>query len=363
MALESRPKAEVQNVQALRGVAALLVVLSHVGQYERDAIHGPHYLLPWIYVGPTGVDLFFAISGFIMVITNVHGFGRVHAPLTFLMRRFIRIFPIYWIVTAAVLIVQFKLHEFSYPRTQLVFALFLIPTKYYPPVGVAWSLVYELYFYYIFAVTLWFRRSAFAWLFALWLGLTIALNVALHGQSAVGPLVRTLASPFNVEFVLGVGIGLLTVKRLFLSPPFIAVVAVVWTSAALMYLTHIGGGYPGAPYGGWERFALAGLPLATLLYAAVGLELRGKVALPRVVCAFGNASYSLYLWHEFLASAYFRIFKPLGKLGGLPGHLLYLGTVLIFTVATSLLLYWVLEKPITMRLQRIWRQYSPGRNA
>jgi peptidoglycan/LPS O-acetylase OafA/YrhL len=354
MALESRPKAEVLNVQALRGIAATLVVLSHVGEHERS-LSGPHLLAPFTYIGPTGVDLFFAISGFIMTITNWGNFTRPGAPADFLVRRFMRIFPIYWIVTAAVLTVSFKVHGVTPQPLHLLGALLLVPQAQYPPLGVAWSLIYEMYFYYVFAVLLFFRRSAFAWAIAGWGALTIALNVALHGKAGIDTFLRTAASPFVLEFGLGVIVGLLTVNRRFLNPKILAGAAVALTIAALAHLAAIHGAYSGAPYGGWDRFVFAGVPFAVLLYGFVGLELHSRVVLPRWLCAFGNASYSLYLWHELIASGYFRVFARFAHLHGLGGRSMYLVLVVLATIGTCVVLYALIEKPMTMTLQKWWK--------
>lgn len=354
MALESRPKAEVLNVQALRGIAATLVVLSHVGEHERS-LSGPHLLAPFTYIGPTGVDLFFAISGFIMTITNWRNFTRPGSPADFLVRRFMRIFPIYWIVTAAVLAVSMKVHGTMPQPLHLLGALLLVPQAQYPPLGVAWSLIYEMYFYYLFAVLLFFRRSAFAWAIAGWGALTIALNIALHGKAGGDALLRTAASPFVLEFALGVVVGLLTVHRRFFGPKVIATGAIALTIAALTHLAGIRGAYSGAPYGGWDRFIFAGVPFAVLLYAFVGLELHSHIVLPRWICAFGNASYSLYLWHELVASAYFRVFAHFANAHGIAGRSIYLLLVILATIGTSLLLYAIIEKPMTICLQKWWR--------
>ncbi|MBK9439999.1 MAG: acyltransferase family protein [Comamonadaceae bacterium] len=51
-------------IQYLRGVAALLVVLHHA----REQLPGLGSLVQWTF-GTSGVDLFFVISGFIMMVT------------------------------------------------------------------------------------------------------------------------------------------------------------------------------------------------------------------------------------------------------------------------------------------------------
>jgi len=89
----------LKNVQALRAVAALLVVLDHVNTLLVHSDPNAKTLLSSFgYFGGFGVDLFFAISGFIMVTTNWNAFERPRAGVTFLLRRIARIYPPYWIV-------------------------------------------------------------------------------------------------------------------------------------------------------------------------------------------------------------------------------------------------------------------------
>ncbi len=88
------------NIQILRACAALMIVVNHCGiETARQAAalgHGPLFDdAPW----GSGVPLFFAISGFIMVVTSAQSFGSGAAALDFLRRRVIRIVPLYWMVT------------------------------------------------------------------------------------------------------------------------------------------------------------------------------------------------------------------------------------------------------------------------
>jgi len=68
--------------------------------------------IQWSYYGGTGVDLFFVISGFIMVhVTRNTARGPAGAG-HFLLRRISRIYPLYWLVSAALLAVYLYRPEF-----------------------------------------------------------------------------------------------------------------------------------------------------------------------------------------------------------------------------------------------------------
>ena len=89
----------VINVQILRAVAALLVVWVHA-----QAIIPSAALPNWAStVGYGGVDLFFVISGFIMVRTTDH--GNI-SPLTFFRKRCRRVVPLYYVFTLLVVAIS-----------------------------------------------------------------------------------------------------------------------------------------------------------------------------------------------------------------------------------------------------------------
>jgi exopolysaccharide production protein ExoZ len=77
-------------VQGLRAAAALMVVVAHV--------------VPSFVIGQAGVDIFFVISGFIMVYASERAFGQPGASSLFISRRLIRIVPLYWATTAVLLV-------------------------------------------------------------------------------------------------------------------------------------------------------------------------------------------------------------------------------------------------------------------
>ena len=102
---DTRPK--LAWIQALRGIAVFLVVLTHARYSFSDTPTWPlaeQLLRP----GAMGVDLFFVISGFIMVYTTRRLAGTPGEALDFLVRRFARIWPLYAVVTLIYLTVTNK---------------------------------------------------------------------------------------------------------------------------------------------------------------------------------------------------------------------------------------------------------------
>jgi exopolysaccharide production protein ExoZ len=191
------------SIQALRAIAALLVFWGH-------AINAVHLKgeadFPHLY-GPFGVDIFFVISGFVMVYSSERLFGQPGAPITFFARRLARIVPLYWAATT--ILVWFVV---PYASTKAVLgSLFFgphIPSE-APLLLVGWTLIFEMFFYVVFAIALFAKRR-----FAVVAGVTVFLILfsLLFGPDDAGPSTQPppssgiayyLADPIIIEFVFG----------------------------------------------------------------------------------------------------------------------------------------------------------------
>jgi peptidoglycan/LPS O-acetylase OafA/YrhL len=200
---------KIQNLQALRGVAVLLVLLRHVAVME--AKYGRHcHLLPdFVSAGTAGVDLFFVISGFIMVETSR---GRHQTPGAFgdfLYRRATRIYPLYWIFSLAVLCVWVVqpswVNSSAGSRVDLAASFLLLPQSLLPLLGQGWTLTHEIYFYLGFAFSLLLparRLPCFlgAWAAGLLVGWWLVWpHLPTTGLAAI----RLVFHPLTAEFLLG----------------------------------------------------------------------------------------------------------------------------------------------------------------
>ena len=93
----------LENVQALRGVAVLLVMMFHLHGLESLFVRGAHLLPSACGIGRGGVDLFFVISGLVMVVSTHGRWGGLRTGGRFLLRRILRIYPLYWLYSLATL--------------------------------------------------------------------------------------------------------------------------------------------------------------------------------------------------------------------------------------------------------------------
>jgi peptidoglycan/LPS O-acetylase OafA/YrhL len=256
--------------------------------------------------GSSGVDLFFPISGFVMVLTTHKHWGQAGRAARFLLRRLVRVVPMYWAATLLKIAGLLALPAMaSHPQLDAwhVAASFLfIPAwdvhhRAQPVVPIGWTLNFEMLFYAVFALVLWLRLRPVWWMAA---GLAVFSFLPLEGLlGAVG----TLANPILLEFVAGMFIGWGAVHGRLLptaiAPPCLA--------AALLALplTMV---LPAAEAYAW-RWLLWGIPGALALAAAVALESTLGPRLRGWPEKLGDASYAIYLVHGF-------VLPPLGILMG-----------------------------------------------
>jgi exopolysaccharide production protein ExoZ len=344
-----------KNVQGLRAVAVLLVVLAHVHDFS-DRLHVPDAFAAFIPIGAWGVDLFFVISGFIMVVVHWNDFERPGSPLRFLVKRIIRIYPLYWVATFVLFValrtVPGLTHHWMGASANVALSLLLLPQKGGALLFVAWTLTYEMYFYCVFATLMRWRRS---WAFralALWGGvILIAQLVPAIGRNPYGAV---FFGNLVLEFICGALVGAAVVRgRLLPGLPTLAfgVLALAVTFAATLH----GGTRAIAGI----RFACVGLPMTAVVYGAVALEVRARRIVPSALQKIGDASYSIYLWHAIMFAALGRVLVG-GHLGArIPAPIL-LTLAPAFVVYASIVLYHAIEIPLSRASRDLGAKLLPA---
>lgn len=342
----------LNNLQYLRGIAALLVVIGHTLQLvsEKLAPIGHPLLKHFEQTGAIGVDIFFVISGFIMFHVTPNDTGPA-AARTFWLRRMVRVMPLYWIMTT--IVVAFYLT--GIPRTQidlsasyLTLSYLLLPVESLrgwmePVMPVGWTLIYEMFFYFCFGLALLLPARLRA------ISVTLAMgSLVLVGQLA--PELRersivfaTYSSTLLIEFLFGVWIA-----RAYQSGLRIP-------TALALALMGVGFAVLSAFYIGVEltRFLISGVPAAAVVFGAVMLEKNlGRSSRPiRPLKVLGDASYSLYLGHPVVLFAVSYSTRFVGELGT-TGLLSFFASALAAQIVLSILSFRLLERPITNVLNR-----------
>ena len=310
------PPKTLRSIQYLRGMAALAVAAMHTG---------------WTYsgIGAAGVDVFFVISGFIMV----HVSGREPQPGAFLRARALRIVPLYWLVTAVALAVR---QDADLPRVLSSLAFWPhagFDGRDYPVVIQGWTLDFEVFFYLCFAGSLLLppARRLVA-LTAAFAGLILA-GLALHPSNVA---VKAYTSPMLLEFLAGAWLCWAWQREWIPSGWRGAMLAGVGVVAFAVQV-HM---EPSA----WQCVTW-GLPALLVVAGALGVEAGNR--LPRIpgLLALGNASYALYLTHLLVQRPLLGVLHPLPAPIALP-------IMLAVCVAAALATHWWVERPLTRMMHR-----------
>lgn len=341
----------IRNLQALRAVAAYLVVLYHFLALQASQVFpGARYLS----FGAAGVDIFFVISGFIMVVTTMK---REIAPAEFLLHRIARIVPVYWVITlllASIALCGFKPAGLlrlqpDWLAQSLLFIPFDRDGRLEPIISVGWTLNYEMFFYILFAAAL-FIRSALTRTLVLCL-VMVSLATAQIWMPAPAMLLGFYTTPIILEFAYGCALGYVFARSQHARTPnpaiFVAAILLGVAIIALAQMTRFG---PSIELTGFSRPLIWGTAGLLIVAGAVFLE-RAKWIVPfDWLVELGNASYSIYLIHALLIHIAVKIagvFFPIG-VASLALNLLI--TVLGST-ACGLFLYRTVELPANQWLR------------
>jgi exopolysaccharide production protein ExoZ len=324
--MEGRTK--LQEIQILRAVAALAVVVVHVGielRYWGKATIG------WTDVGSAGVDLFFVISGFIMIYIAWDRFGTRGAPLDFFTRRLIRIVPLYWLVTTGYVLIN------TYPASRIITSYLFVPdltanAANLPVILQGWTLNFEMLFYAVLAVALFLPRLAAMGCVSALMVAIVLLGLPFYGSTII------------LEFVLGMWIGFAYRRKLRVPAParLMAIVVGAVAIGATIFLPA------------QDRFVSLGIPAALIVAGAtLGTPINDS-RLVRALVLLGDASYALYLTHPLMTRLSATIMRDVIGLNSFGQHALYFVVAFAFAIGLALLIYIFVERPITTTLQRLW---------
>ena len=345
--LKPASRHELAGIQYVRGLAALMVVLDHVSSMMSEAkYYGRHPFGAVLETGAVGVDLFFTLSGFIIVYIAVDAeWAPTLGAWVFFKRRFARIVPFLWVVIVGYALLRVG-GRGTFPVLEYVRAAVIWPFGVVAPSPV-WTLRHEVLFYGVFALTF---LSGRRWLLAAW---ALAPLAWAAFQRLFGPYVGLgpdiaffLFNPIDLLFGLGVVLGLIYVRRretwpsaAWAAPATVAGVAAVFALAwAMAYQRDVP----------WQVIVLGLVCCATLAAACAAWPPTGLIGdLGR---RLGDASYCIYLTHTAFVSAILGLASRHAR--GLPDAVLIAATFLIATLG-GLILHYAAERPIVAWSQRL----------
>jgi exopolysaccharide production protein ExoZ len=323
---------KLAGLQYLRAAAAIAVVLFHAGL--KSDLQFP--------LGEAGVDLFFALSGFLMVAITHDG----SRPGPFIRDRILRIVPIYWIATT-VMLAGALLGAFPAVRLTLwhvtssyAFIPSISPSngETWPLLVPGWTLNYEMMFYAVFAGLLHLRSEVQRMVvLTVLFGTLVALGIAFRPENAIA---STYTGQMLLEFAAGGWLGILWKRSGWprwgwplIAAAFFIVIVLSHTQSA--------------------RVLTFGIPSLLLLGAVLIIERKHPIPEWRIPLFLGDASYSIYLWHTLAISVAAKVCDALN----FPPALVFIACVGA-GVTSGAVGYLLLERPILRFFKA--RRYKKG---
>lgn len=334
---------KIYNIQALRLFAATAVATSHIADLlvPNDSQNAWFWSVPWT----AGVDLFFVISGFIMLLVTHGSFGKDGAASHFLLRRAARIVPTYWfftvVIITAVVLAGGRSKGTTVTLDQIGSSFAFVPWprgdgKMTPILAQGWTLNYEAFFYVTFAIALLKRR-----------GLT-ALCIAFCALAAAHPflpvqlsMLRYWSDPIILEFIAGSGLAKLYLSGFRINGRF-AVFTAITAIASYIILA-------GEDFGPYDRVSI-GVPAFMICSIAALIREPQKIGCIRhFIIIGGDASYSLYLSHYAIVNLVAMTWKRLGL------HLPWMGVAagLVVSISFAIWFHIHVERRMTNGFQRL----------
>jgi len=349
-------------IQALRGIAILAVVVFHLTSIESKYSGGDLFLPDFLLLGQSGVDLFFVISGFVMVTVTRGRFARNREITRFLWSRLSRIYPTYWFyffLTAAVFLVRPNwVNSSQGHQAELFSSFFLLPDRQPPLVMVAWSLIHELWFYTVFAVLLKFNEKRLLSSLLVW-GMIVAAANAFTTFTIIANLaagVRIALHPYTIEFIIGALVAIFVSsecsRKISSRMSFMGVIVLLSVGLPLIYVFDI------LKDQGILRVSIVGTLYGLLVLSLAILEREKKFIVPRFLQSLGDISYTVYLSHVLILSALGRLWAMINPArNSLVDNMIACLIMVASVVGYGWIGYRLVEQPIlrvTHRLRTRW---------
>lgn len=343
-----------KSLQMGRAVAAMLVVLLHLGNiFAMDKYFAiESFAVPFSFGG--GVDFFFVLSGFIILNAHRKDINQPRRVVNYIKKRFTRIYPTYWIVFIAVFFLAIAVSSLrnTVPHDTwiLVKSFLLLPQDRMsgvgsPVIGVAWSLQYEICFYFFFAFLILNR----------WLGILLGAGLLyLYFSYTREPLISFPLSFITHDYILLFAMGMIvsilcSAKTIIIDKPMIYLFTglLIFTVNALDSVTAIN------QLGEW-RAIVYGVASSLIIFGLIQAENKGHIIGGQpYLQILGDSSYVLYLIHLPLISLLCKIFALFGlNHFGYPGAVVSFVVIFVLCLLSSIVFYYLIEKKVLLWMRK-----------
>lgn len=324
----------LESLQYLRAIGSLLVVGVHLEPpLQRMGLEAP-----WLYAGAFGVDIFFVLSGFLIYITT---YKRNNYTAQFYRKRWLRIVPLYWLITTLVLFLLVATPHVVKSGTldtwHVITSYLFLPSP-HPVLGSleplfvpGWTMNYEVFYFVTWGLILFLPQRFRAPAFIAIIVTLVTLGTLIESQN---PLFRFYTSPLTLEFVFGLLLGIWYKECPTLPRGF------GWVLLALGFCALISAAHT-VP---WVRVYQRGIPAMMVLAGALVLERSRPVPRHGLFALLGDASYSTYLTHSIILSAVGQVFARIPIGSPAVAGIVYSVVGVMAAIAGSILFHKVVEQ-------------------
>jgi peptidoglycan/LPS O-acetylase OafA/YrhL len=331
----------INEIDLIRFLAALSTVFFHYTFRGHAADSFSVMPYPWLSpifkYGYLGVELFFMVSGFVILMTTVGGSLK-----QFTASRIARLYPAFWVCCTLTVVAALVFGDARYPVSLGQYLANLTMLNMFFGIshldGSYWTLTIELRFYALVALILILRKIQHAQLFlTLWLAASIILEIL-----PIGMLRLWLIVDYSAYFIAGATFFLIWSQGF--SRARAALIVASW-GLALFHSTHRLGEFEAHYHTSMNRYVVAGIvTFFYLLMFCVSTKCMGILGKTQWFLA-GAVTYPFYLLHHNLGFMIFNLAYP-----AVNPHLLLWGTI-IFCLMLAYAVHVLIEKRYALRLK------------
>ncbi len=337
-------KSKIESLQVLRAFAAIFVVINHLwGEYDTQITKS----LGLDIIGDFGVDAFFILSGFIMCYkTRDDSHLGISTSVDFIIKRVERIYPIFLIMLVPFILLYLK-HTHPATLYEIIGNILLLPSftsnpSYHMLIGPSWSLVYEMFFYIIYATVMMLAKNKKQLVIGS-VGFLTLMVIAVNVLSLRGPeqglsnFSYMVGDPLMINFAMGCLYAQLFSKLQHIKLSILLATIMIFIFFIFGMWLH----EKGVP-----RFISFGLPAMAIVIIFSLME-SSESSSYRVMVYLGNASYSIYITHFFTQVCALVLFAHVSI-----NHNLFGIVFSIVSVLAACVFYSLIEKRIIKLFQR-----------
>jgi len=344
--MEDHMRKQLNLIQVSRALVPLFVLLFHANEMM-DFYFDYNFLGISVGTKSGGVYYFFALSGFMMYYIYHTKIGNKGIIKDFLYSRFIRIFPVYWILTLLILPIYFIIPGFGDGNERefstIMTSLLLIPRENEPILGVAWSLIHTVYFYLLFSLVLFKNSKISMAIIFIWSLLSVAFSLKILSSSHY--LLNFFFNFNNLIFLSGVACAYCVSK-------------IRIPSAISIFFIIVGfSGFPLSWVNAELSFINLGLQMITTLssvFLILGLssiDLRKEITIPSFAKYLGESSLSIYLTHKLTLSLLCKTISIISFIA-INNKVLSI-FIIVISILVGCFVYSFIEKPLNHKLKEL----------